>query len=265
MKRTAFTLLFVCLSIGFLFNACNSGTTEADAPQEEASTPTETSGLNQLTAEEKAAGWQLLFNGENLDGWRNFNKATIGKNWIIEDGAIHLNADTKGTDAWLEGEGGDILYDDEFENYELQLDWKIGDCGNSGIIFNVQEGADYSAPWKTGLEMQVLDNTCHPDAKIRTHRAGDLYDLIEGSEPTVKPAGEWNKIRIVLNDGQLEQWQNGVKVVATQLWTPEWEAMVADSKFNKFPGWGTFKKGMISLQDHSDPVWFRNIKIKKIS
>lgn len=225
----------------------------------------ETAGLNQLTAAEKADGWQLMFNGENMDGWRNFNKATIGKNWVIDDDAIHLNADAKGTDEWLEGEGGDIVFDGVFENYELQLEWKIGDCGNSGIIFNAQEGAEYSAPWKTGLEMQVLDDACHPDNKLANHRAGALYDLIECSEVTVKPAGEWNQVRIILNKGELELWQNDVQMVTTTLWTSDWEAMVAGSKFKNFPGWATFKQGMISLQDHSDPVWYRNIKIKKIS
>ncbi|GAB5552827.1 MAG: DUF1080 domain-containing protein [Saprospiraceae bacterium] len=262
MKRTAFTYLLTFLFIGGLFSACNPNTTTTE-PEEKVALSTE-AGLNQLSEAEAADGWKLLFNGENLNGWRNFNKETIGSNWVIDDGAIHLNADAKGTDAWVDGQGGDIIYDGEFENYEFQLEWKIGDCGNSGIIYLAQEGEAYDHPWRTGLEMQVLDDKCHPDNKLPNHRAGSLYDLIECSEVTVKPAGEWNKIRIIINNGELEHWQNGVKVVSTTLWTPEWEAMLANSKFKDFPGYGTFKKGKISLQDHTDPVWFRNIKIKKI-
>lgn len=259
MRRIAFTYLLTFLLIGGLFSSCNSTITKKGTE-----TPEEASALNQLSEAEKAEGWQLLFNGKNLDGWRNFNKETIGSNWVIDEGAIHLNADAKGTAAWVDGQGGDIIYDEVFENYELQLEWKIGDCGNSGIIFNAQEGEMYSHPWRTGMEMQVLDDKCHPDNKLPSHRAGALYDLIECAEVTVKPAGEWNKIRLILNNGNLEHWQNGVKVVSTTLWTPEWEAMIADSKFKDFPAWGTFKKGKISLQDHTDPVWFRNIKVKKI-
>lgn len=263
MKRTAFNYLLTFLFIGGLLASCNPNTSTTETT-EEMVVPAAEAGPNQLTAAEQAAGWQLLFNGENLDGWRNFNKQTIGSNWVIDDDAIHLNADAKGTDAWVDGQGGDIVYDGEFENYELQLEWKIGDCGNSGIIYNAQEGEMYDHPWRTGMEMQVLDDKCHPDNKLPSHRAGSLYDLIECSEVTVKPAGEWNTIRLILNNGKLEHWQNGVQVVSTTLWTPEWEAMLANSKFKDFPGYGTFKKGMIALQDHTDPVWFRNIKIKKI-
>jgi cytochrome c len=263
MKRTAFFQLLTFLLLGGFFSACNSNTNSPEV-DEALPTPPVEAGPNQLSSAEVADGWQLLFNGKDLSGWRNFNKQTIGNNWIIEEDAIHLNADAKGTDAWVDGQGGDIVFDEAFENYEFQLEWKIGACGNSGIIFLAQEGEAYDHPWRTGLEMQILDDTCHPDGKLPSHRAGSLYDLIECSEVTVKPAGEWNKIRIILKDGQLEQWQNGVKVVSTSLWTPEWKAMIANSKFKDMPGYGTFKKGKISLQDHTDPVWFKNIKIKKL-
>ena len=221
-------------------------------------------GTNQLSAAEQADGWKLLFDGENLEGWRNFNKTTIGKNWVIEDGAIHLNAEKKGSNGWQAEDGGDIVFDEEFENFELRLDWKIGDCGNSGIMYLVQEGEDFSSPWNTGPEMQVLDNSCHPDAKIETHRAGDLYDMIQCKYVTVKPAGQWNTIRLKIENGKLEQWQNGRKVVETELFNEAWKEMIANSKFKDMPGFGSFKKGKISLQDHSDPVWFRNIKIKNL-
>lgn len=253
---TATLLLYSCGEAGESPSAESTETLEMEASSVE---------HNRLTTSEEAEGWILLFNGKDLSGWSNYNKSTIGKNWVIDDEAIHLNAENKEDGDWQAADGGDIIFDQEFENYELCLDWKIGKCGNSGIIFNVKESSDIPYPWHTGPEMQVLDNTCHPDAKIVTHKAGDLYDLVECSEVTVKPAGEWNSIRLIVNNGHLEQWQNGVKVVETEMWTPEWKEMIANSKFKDMPLFGTVKQGKIALQDHGDPVWFRNIRIKPLA
>ncbi len=112
--------------------------------------------------------------------------------------------------------------------------------------------------------MQVLDNNGHPDAKIISHRAGDLYDLIVSSEETVKPVGEWNQAEIIVNQGKLDLFLNGVNIVSTSLWTPEWEALIAKSKFKDMPGFGKYKKGKIALQDHGDLVYFRNLQIKNL-
>jgi hypothetical protein len=112
--------------------------------------------------------------------------------------------------------------------------------------------------------MQVLDNVGHKDAKIISHRAGDLYDLIVSSQETVKPAGEWNQAEIRINKGKLDLFLNGVNIVSTQLFTPEWKALIAKSKFKNMPGFGTFSKGKIALQDHGDVVHFRNLMIKKL-
>ncbi|MBX2926945.1 MAG: DUF1080 domain-containing protein [Saprospiraceae bacterium] len=218
--------------------------------------------VNTLSEAERKAGWKLLFDGQSFKGWRNYGKKTIGSSWKIDDGAIHLDAQKNPDGGWQAPDGGDIITDGVFENYELRLEWKIGPCGNSGIIYNVEESDKYQYPWQTGPEMQVLDNTCHPDAKIRTHRAGDLYDLIECKYETVKPAGEWNRVRLVVNKGKLEHWLNGRKVVETEMWTDQWRKMIAASKFKDMPGFGTVRKGHLCLQDHGDPVWYRNIKIK---
>ena len=131
-------------------------------------------------------------------------------------------------------------------------------------MYNVQEGEDYGYPWLTGPEMQILDASCHPDGKIDTHRAGDLYDLIECSEVTVKPAGQWNSIKIVSRDGNYEFWQNDVKVVSYTMHNEAWDQMVSNSKFVEMPDFGKFKEGKIVLQDHTDRVWFKNIKIKTL-
>ncbi|MEN0006677.1 MAG: family 16 glycoside hydrolase, partial [Bacteroidota bacterium] len=217
----------------------------------------ETYTNNTLTEAEKAAGWQLLFDGQSLNGWRNFKKQTIGSSWIIEDGAIKLDAKPRADGGWQAADGGDIITDGQYDNFELKLEWKISPCGNSGIIYNVVESKEYDFVWQTGPEMQVLDNTCHPDASIVTHRAGDLYDLIECKYVTVNPAGEWNKVRIVSNNGKLEHWLNGRMVVSTTMWDDAWFKMIANSKFKEMPGFGKAKKGHISLQDHGDVVWYR--------
>ncbi len=244
-----------CLCIAFA--ACDTHR------QSTTNTPSATAD-NTLSAEEKKGGWQLLFDGKTLNGWRNFGKKTIGKDWRIDDNALHLFVAAKGENGWQSREGGDIITNDEYENYELQLEWKISPCGNSGIIYNVIESDKYQYVWQTGPEMQVLDNACHPDSKIHKHRAGDLYDLIPCSQETVKAAGEWNKARLVVNKGRVEHWLNGVKVVETQLWDDAWKKMVAASKFKEMAGFGTGRKGHIALQDHGDKVWFKNIKIKKL-
>lgn len=220
--------------------------------------------VNTLTDAERKAGWKLLFDGQTLKGWRNYGKKTIGSSWIIDDGAIHLDSKKNPDGSWKAPDGGYIITEDVYENYELRLEWKLGPCGNSGIIYNVKESDKYKDPYETGPEMQVLDNSCHPDAKIRTHRAGDLYDLIECKYETVKPAGEWNRVRIVVNRGKVQHWLNGRKVVETEMWTDEWRKMIAASKFKNMPEFGTVRKGHICLQDHDDPVWFRNIKIREL-
>jgi len=219
---------------------------------------------NSLTKSEQAAGWTLLFDGKTMNGWRNYRKQTVGSSWVVKDGAIALSSIKKEDGHWQAADGGDIITDKAYENFEFNLEWKISNCGNSGIIYDVTESDKYDYVWQTGPEMQILDNTCHPDTRFPTHRAGDLYDMIECKYVTVKPAGQWNKIRLIKKDGHVEHWQNGVKVVEFQMYNDQWNAMIAKSKFKDMKGFGQSKKGHIALQDHGDPVWFRNIKIKEL-
>ena len=212
---------------------------------------------NILSKAEIKAGWELLFDGKTTKGWHNFNKTTIGKSWMVVDGTLMLDANEK-------ADGGDILTEEGYENFEFNMEWKISPCGNSGIIFNVVEDEKYIYPWQTGPEMQILDNACHADAQYSTHRAGDLYDMIECSEVTVKPAGEWNQVRLIKTNGKVEHWLNGVKVVAYEMYTDEWLEMINQSKFKDMEDFGRAKAGKISLQDHGNIVWFRNIKIKRL-
>ncbi len=209
------------------------------------------------------SGWISLFDGNSLKGWHNYGKTTIGEAWKIENGTFYL--DTTKKEGWQTAAGGDIVTDGEYENFHLMVDWKIASGGNSGIIFNIHEDTTkYKYVWQTGPEMQVLDNALHADSKIIKHRAGDLYDLITSSPETVKAAGEWNHAEIISNNGQLDFFLNGSKVVSTIMWDDKWKKMIAESKFKEYADFGTYKKGHIALQDHGNTVWYKNVKIKRL-
>jgi len=216
-----------------------------------------------LSQQEKEQGWKLLFDGHSLNGWHGYGRTDVPKAWKAEGGVLHLDAASK--KSYSTNEGGDIVTNEDFDNFDLKLEWKISPKGNSGIIFYVKEDkAKYSESYMTGPEMQVLDNERHPDSKIIKHRAGDLYDLITSNPETVKPALEWNHVEIISKDGNLELYLNGSKVVQTTLWNDAWKKLVAGSKFKDMPDFGKFKSGHIGLQDHGNKVWYRNIKIKNL-
>ncbi|MEM6346308.1 MAG: DUF1080 domain-containing protein [Bacteroidota bacterium] len=245
MKSSSLTLLCTLALLG-LFSACGPADKKA-----EADTPA-TKVASDFVAEE---GFTVLFDGSSLAAWRNFNTDTLSPAWKIEDdGSFTLS--TKG--------GGDIVTDKAYESFDLRLDWKISENGNSGIMFHVMEHDTLRAPYLSGPEMQILHNDGHPDGKIHMHRAGDNYDLHPCKEETVKGPGEWNSVRLVVNQGNVEHWLNGTKVVEYTLGSEDWEKRLSESKFAKWPLYGRAGKGVIALQDHGDPVWFRNIRIKEL-
>ncbi|WP_126972304.1 3-keto-disaccharide hydrolase [Gynurincola endophyticus] len=217
---------------------------------------------NTLTDDEKAQGWELLFDGNTTAGWHSYNQKTDASAWKVKDGILYLDPSVKENGRVVGG--GDLVTDKVFANFHLKLDWKLEAGGNSGVMFYVLEDTAQKWSYYTGPEMQILDNERHPDAKIRTHRAGDLYDLIECSEETVKPVGQWNTAEIIANNGSLTFILNGKKVVETTMWNDEWKAMIAKSKFKNLPLFGTMKEGKLVLQDHGDPVYFKNVKIKQL-
>lgn len=220
--------------------------------------------FNKLTGKEKKDGWVLLFNGKDFTGWRQCNGTVMPKNWIIEEEAMKVFTGEGKKPG--QGSNGDIIYADrKFKDFELSIDWKTSKMGNSGIFYNVRE-VPGKAIYYASPEVQVLDNVDATDNKIDSHLAGSLYDMLPADPKTVRPTGEWNTIVISVKDGKVTHTQNGVKVVEYTLWTPEWDALVENSKFKTFPGFieGIAREGYIGLQDHGYAIWFRNIKIREL-
>ena len=207
---------------------------------------------NQLTAQEQTDGWQLLFDGSSMAQWRNFRQTGLSDKWQIEQGAIKLTG--KG--------GGDILTKAQYSDFELQLEWKIAEGGNSGIFVLVDETGN--TIYAHAPEIQILDDARHPDNKLASHRSGSLYDMIAAPPQSQKQAGEWNQVRIRLQQKQLTIWQNGVQTAAVQIDSVKWQQLLAQSKFASWPGFAAKSSGHIGLQDHGDVVWFKNIKIKEL-
>jgi len=234
------------------------------SPQADTTAATNTdTDSSKITASAATEGeWTPLFDGETTSGWHSYGRNAAGNAWEVEGGALHLDVSAKDGQ---KNEGGDLVTDQTYDDFDLKLEWKISEGGNSGVIFYVHEDtAQFNETWNTGLEMQVVDNERHADAKIPKHRAGDLYDLVAANPETVKPAGEWNQAEIISKGGQMDLYLNGTKVVTTTLWDYNWKTLVAGSKFASMPGFGTYKSGKIALQDHGNEVWFRNIMIKKL-
>ena len=207
---------------------------------------------------QKKGKWVTLFDGKSFNGWHSWQSDKVLPQWKIEDGAMVL----------AEKGGKDLVTDKEYGDFELELEWKISEKGNSGIIYHVIEDKKYCCPYSTGPEIQVLDDEKHPDAKAGkagNHKSGSLYDILPPTDfAAVKPAGQWNKAKIVIKAGKGESWLNGKKVVDFPTQGVEWDALVANSKFKTWEGFGSFQKGKIALQDHGDKVSYRNVRIKEL-
>lgn len=199
---------------------------------------------------------QILFDGKTTQGWHTYLKSDATPAWAVVDRTLQLNPKAEGQ--------GDLVTDQEYENFELSLEWNISEGGNSGIIFGVHEDPAFRATYDTGIEMQVLDNKNAEDNKKANHLAGSLYDLKAPAKDVAKPAGEWNAVKLRKQNGNLTFWQNGVKIIETQMGSAEWQTMVENSKFKTWKNFAKYPKGRIALQDHGHEVSFRNIKIKQL-
>jgi hypothetical protein len=219
---------------------------------------------NTLTQAEIDDGWVLLFDGKSTDQWRGYGKETFPEQgWTVEDGTLKVQGSGKGE----AGGGGDIITKNKYRNFEFSVEWKVSEGGNSGIFYLAQEKPGQPI-WKSAPEMQILDNDKHPDARMGkdgNRQAGALYDLIPGNPEVVKPAGNWNKVKVLVYKGTVVHYVNGEQVLEYHLWTDDWNNMVLNSKFKDYEDFlHTAEEGYIGLQDHGDDVWFRNIKIKAL-
>lgn len=266
-KSFVFILLGIFLASSPFFHSCKSSGKNSDSLKTDTLAATDMN--NKLTEAEIAEGFKLLFDGATFDGWRGYLKDSFpAGGWVIDSGALKCNGSGRGEAGGASG--GDIIYAaQKFSNFHLKLEWKISEGGNSGIFYLGQEDPKFDAIWMTAPEMQVLDNERHPDAqagKDGNRQAGSLYDLIPAVPQNAKPAGQWNTAEIKVYKGTVWHIQNGVTVLEYHLWTPEWNKLVAGSKFPEYnPNWAKVAtEGYISLQDHGDDVWYRNIKIKQL-
>lgn len=211
-----------------------------------------------------AEGWQLLFDGQTTNGWHSFNNEKVLPAWRVENGELVLRITDDGERGW------DLVTDEEFEDFDLRLEWKISKGGNSGIFFGVKEGPEYGWASSTGVEMQVLDNIEGADRGNPKHLAGAMYDLIDASNSSKpRPVGQWNEVRIFKNDGKVTFWLNGIITAQIDMNSVAWKELVNNSKWNgadQYNGsdFGKFSKGRIALQDHFDGVYYRNIRIKRL-
>jgi hypothetical protein len=231
----------VCL-LAVLTTACAPG--NADAPGMD-----DTGAADPVDVAAGQEGWRVLFDGSSTEHWRGYNREDMPEGWEVIDGSLTRT-----------GAGGDIITDEQFANFELTLDWMVREAGNSGVFYRAVESEDpiyYSAP-----EVQVLDDAGHVDGGSRLTAAGANYALHPAPEGVVRPAGEWNSIRLVVNGNHVEHWLNGQKVVEYELGSEDWKQRVASSKFAEWPAYGTAGRGHIGLQDHGDWVAFRNIRIR---
>ncbi|MCE2653423.1 MAG: DUF1080 domain-containing protein [Planctomycetaceae bacterium] len=213
-----------------------------------------------LTPAQIAAGWQSLFDGTTPAHWRGYRKAEFpSQGWTVQDGWL------KSTASGGKGGGGDIITREQYGDFEFALQWKATTKGNSGIMYRVTEKHD--ATWQTGPEFQVLDDPAWNQQPDSNHASGALYDLEkptppEGFTKTLNPVGEVNSARILLHQGRLKHWLNGVRMVDTRIDTPEWTAKIAASKFKVYDGFGVQPRGHIAIQDHGDTMFFKGMMVR---
>jgi len=220
-----------------------------------------------ISCEKNESEWVELFDGKSTDGWRAYNGEEIPKKWAAVDGELTFDTDLKLEEEWIGG--GDIIYyKEEFEYFELYLEWKLPKGGNSGVFYNVQEG--FQAPYAISPEYQLIDDIGWEEinnAKLEEwQKSGANYAMHEAdlSKKQLNPAGQWNSSKILYTEKKVQHWLNGELLLEFEPYSKEWYLKRDSGKWDDFPEYGKFKKGYIALQDHDSPIWFRSIKIRKL-
>ncbi len=211
---------------------------------------------NTLTSREQADGFRLLFDGRTTSGWRTYNADAADVGWRVEDGALTFRP------APDPQYGHDLLTVDTFVSFELRADWKLWTRGNSGIFYHVREAAG-RACFESGPEFQLLDDATHPDARNGRERlTGACYGLYAPTVEASRPIGEWNEAVITVDGDDVHHVLNGIEVARYALGSADWNRRVAASKFAGWPSFAAERRGHVLLQDHCDPVAFRNVRIR---
>jgi hypothetical protein len=238
------TIVFGFFMIAVIMNSCSSSSDQH----------------NSLSDQEKSDGWKLLFDGKTMTGWHIFNKGDIASAWSVDSGQLICNPHAKNI------KHGDLVTDKEYENYDLKFEWKISKAGNSGLFVNVQERPEFGATFATGPEYQLLDDKNMDTAYLsnQAHKAASIFGVIPNKSTTAPISGGWNQSRVTQKDGKLTFWLNGVQTIQADLKSDDWKKMIAASSMSKFPSYGVATKGHIALQDWTNGVAFRAIKIKEL-
>lgn len=286
MKNVIYTFSWMLLSV-VLF-ACGSGAKKAENNEMKAESKLpeyrvlENEQVDLSTLKQDKDGYYILFDGKEMKGWRGYGKDHIPARWTVEDGAIKFSG-TGGGEA-QEDDGGDLIFAHKFKNFELEFEWKVANGSNSGVFYlarEVEAKDPKTDEWRmepiyiSAPEAQILDNENHIDAKMgkdNNRQSMSLYDMIPAKPQNSKPFGEWNKGKILVYKGTVVHGQNDENVLEYHLWTQQWTDMLQASKFSE-EAWplafellnnvgGEERAGYIGLQDHSDDVWFRNIRLK---
>ena len=268
MLRRKNTFMIMAIGLSALFamscqkSSQESATTDTATADTSGAADASASAENTLTAEEKAAGWELLFDGTTLNGWKRYNHDSIGPLWTVDNGAI--KCDGQGLTEGTANIGGSLITIKPYENFELTAEWKVSPGGNSGIHYHVVEKPEYKHEYDTGPEFQVMDDGGWKGDPLKpAQKAGSNYDMYAAPDTKkLNPVGEWNSAKLIYNKGHVEHWLNGEKVVEFEEGTADFKERYKKSKWPEYPGWNKYKSGSIALQDHGAPVYFRNIKIK---
>lgn len=253
MQKNYFTIAALFLFINTIVSCNSSGDSGKATTDPE---KTDTTAKTQMMVH----NWISLFDGKSQAGWHGYNKpAGEMKNWTIEDSALVCLGAAK------DAHGGDIVTDNDYENFELTWEWKVSKGANSGVMYHVIEGSKYQAPYETGPEYQVIDDVGFPSKIEEWQKAGSDYAMTTPNEKKkLMPVGKWNSSRIIFDKGHVEHWLNGEKIVEFQAWSDEWNKKRTEGKWKDYPDYGIAKKGKIALQDHGNKVYFRNIMIREL-